>query len=32
MSKRSDAGRSPNWIKVKNRAHPAFGRVMDTFG
>jgi bifunctional non-homologous end joining protein LigD len=22
-------GRSPNWIKVKNRKHPAFNRVMD---
>jgi ATP-dependent DNA ligase len=22
------AGRSPNWVKVKNRAHPAFSRVM----
>ena len=22
-------GRSPRWIKVKNRAHPAFSRVMD---
>ena len=22
-------GRSPRWIKVKNREHPAFSRVMD---
>src|SRR6478609_10942831 len=22
-------GRSPNWVKVKNRQHPAFSRVMD---
>jgi bifunctional non-homologous end joining protein LigD len=31
VSKRSDrpyrGGRSPHWIKVKNRAHPAFDRV-----
>jgi bifunctional non-homologous end joining protein LigD len=36
VSKRRDsayrAGRSPHWVKVKNRAHPAFGRVMDAFG
>ncbi|MEY9398009.1 bifunctional non-homologous end joining protein LigD [Bradyrhizobium japonicum] len=36
VSKRSDswyrAGRSPNWIKVKNRTHPAFARAMETFG
>jgi bifunctional non-homologous end joining protein LigD len=25
-------GRSDRWIKVKNRQHPAFGRVMDQFG
>ena len=25
------AGRSPNWIKVKNRQHPAFARVQDQF-
>ena len=25
-------GRSDRWIKVKNRRHPAFGRVMDAFG
>jgi bifunctional non-homologous end joining protein LigD len=24
-------GRSDRWIKVKNRQHPAFGRVMDPF-
>ncbi|MDI3559554.1 RNA ligase family protein [Bradyrhizobium sp. Arg816] len=33
VSKRKDrrygAGRSRDWIKVKNRAHPAFTRVMD---
>ena len=23
------AGRSPHWIKVKNRKHPAFSRVLD---
>jgi bifunctional non-homologous end joining protein LigD len=28
---RCRAGRSPRWIKVKNREHPAFSRVMDTF-
>jgi bifunctional non-homologous end joining protein LigD len=22
-------GRSPNWVKVKNRQHAAFSRVMD---
>jgi ATP-dependent DNA ligase len=26
------AGRSPRWVKVKNRQHPAFGRVMDALG
>jgi hypothetical protein len=26
------AGRSPRWIKVKNRQHPAFSWVMDAFG
>jgi bifunctional non-homologous end joining protein LigD len=26
------AGRSNRWIKVKNRAHPAFARVRDQFG
>jgi len=25
------AGRSPNWIKVKNRKHPAMYRVMEAF-
>jgi ATP-dependent DNA ligase len=25
-------GRSDRWIKVKNRAHPAFSRVQDQFG
>jgi ATP-dependent DNA ligase len=25
-------GRSPNWVKVKNRSHPAFSRVMEKFG
>jgi len=25
-------GRSPNWVKVKNRRHAAFSRVMDKFG
>ena len=24
-------GRSPHWIKVKNREHPAFSRVMEQF-
>jgi len=23
------AGRSPHWVKVKNRSHHAFSRVMD---
>jgi bifunctional non-homologous end joining protein LigD len=35
VSKRRDstyrAGRSPNWIKVKNRQHPAMYRVMEAF-
>jgi bifunctional non-homologous end joining protein LigD len=35
VSKRRDstyrAGRSPNWIKVKNRIHPAMHRVRDAF-
>jgi bifunctional non-homologous end joining protein LigD len=35
VSKRRDrpyrAGRSPNWIKVKNRDHPAMNRVKDAF-
>ena len=25
------AGRSPYWVKVKNREHPAMSRVMDAF-
>jgi bifunctional non-homologous end joining protein LigD len=25
------AGRSPNWIKVKNRKHPAMYRVVEAF-
>lgn len=25
-------GRCDHWIKVKNRTHPAYTRVMDTFG
>jgi bifunctional non-homologous end joining protein LigD len=25
------AGRSPNWVKVKNRQHPAMGRVMEVY-
>ena len=25
------AGRSDRWIKVKNRAHPAYSRVADQF-
>ena len=25
-------GRFDRWIKVKNRSHPAFSRVMDAFG
>ena len=25
-------GRSPRWVKVKNRQHHAFSRVMDQFG
>jgi ATP-dependent DNA ligase len=26
------AGRFGRWVKVKNRTHPAFSRVMDQFG
>jgi len=26
------AGRFDRWIKVKNRQHPAFARVLDQFG
>jgi bifunctional non-homologous end joining protein LigD len=25
-------GRFDRWIKVKNRAHPAFARVLEQFG
>lgn len=36
ISKRSDrpyrGGRSKDWIKVKNRSHHAFSRVMESFG
>ena len=36
VSKRRDrpyrGGRSPDWVKVKNRQHPAFARVKDSFG
>jgi ATP-dependent DNA ligase len=36
VSKRSDRpcrdGRSPHWIKIKNRKHPAMERVTDSFG
>jgi bifunctional non-homologous end joining protein LigD len=36
VSKRSDrayrGGRSPYWIKIKNRTHPAMARVKDAFG
>ena len=35
VSKRADrpyrAGRSKDWVKVKNRKHPAFSRVQDHF-
>jgi ATP-dependent DNA ligase len=35
VSKRRDrpyrAGRSPNWVKVKNRKHPAIDRVKEAF-
>jgi hypothetical protein len=35
VSKRADrpyrAGRSKDWIKVKNRKHPAYRRVQDRF-
>ena len=24
-------GRSPHWVKVKNRQHPAFSRMIETF-
>lgn len=36
VSKRRDrpyrAGRSKDWIKVKNRKHPAMARVMEALG
>jgi ATP-dependent DNA ligase len=25
-------GGSPRWVKVKNRKHPAFSRMIDQFG
>jgi len=35
VSKRADrpyrAGRSKDWVKVKNRKHPAYWRVQDRF-
>jgi bifunctional non-homologous end joining protein LigD len=35
VSKRSDrpyrGGKSPHWVKVKNRAHPAMARVQEAF-
>ena len=35
VSKRRDSvyrsGRSPSWVKVKNRSHPAIQRVKDAF-
>jgi ATP-dependent DNA ligase len=35
VSKRADrpyrAGRSKDWVKMKNRAHPAMERVKDSF-
>ena len=35
VSKRNDrpyrAGISPNWVKVKNPAHPAMARIKETF-
>ncbi|UWU77859.1 hypothetical protein N2603_05155 [Bradyrhizobium huanghuaihaiense] len=35
VSKRRDrrygAGRSKDWIKIKNRTHPAFTRVVDAY-
>jgi hypothetical protein len=35
VSKRADrpyrAGRSKDWVKVKNRKHPAMSRAMDAF-
>lgn len=36
VSKRRDrpyrGGPSKHWVKVKNRAHPAMGRVIEAFG
>jgi bifunctional non-homologous end joining protein LigD len=36
VSKRRDsayrAGRFDRWVKVKNRKHPAYARVMEAFG
>jgi ATP-dependent DNA ligase len=29
--RRYRAGRQPHWIKVKNRTHPAFVRVQESF-
>jgi len=35
VSKRADrpyrAGRSKDWVKIKNRKHPAMNRVMESF-
>jgi ATP-dependent DNA ligase len=35
VSKRADspyrAGQSRSWLKIKNRKHPALGRVMESF-
>ena len=35
VSKRADrpyrAGRSKDWVKIKNRKHPAYRRVQDRF-
>jgi len=35
VSKRADrpyrAGRSKDWVKVKNRKHPAYRRIQDQF-
>jgi ATP-dependent DNA ligase len=31
VSKHRDS-RFDRWVKVKNRSHPAFSRVMDLFG
>jgi bifunctional non-homologous end joining protein LigD len=29
--RRYEAGRCKHWIKVKNRRHPAYNRVLDQF-